>query len=126
MKIAVTYENGAVFQHFGRTEQFKLYDIADGKVTSAAVVGTNGTGHGALAGLLKEMGVDALICGGLGGGAQAALKNAGIQLYAGVSGSADEAVRALLAGELSFSTDAQCGCHGHGEHHEEGHSCHQV
>ena len=51
MKIAVTYENGEIFQHFGRTEQFKLYDVEDNKVVSSEVVGTNGSGHGALAGL---------------------------------------------------------------------------
>ena len=69
MKVAVTYENGEVFQHFGRTEQFKIYDVADGRVNSGIVIGTNGTGHGALAGFLKAEGVQALICGGIGGGA---------------------------------------------------------
>ena len=33
MKIAVTYENGQVFQHFGHTEQFKIYEAAEGKVS---------------------------------------------------------------------------------------------
>ena len=67
MRIAVTYENGEIFQHFGRTEQFKVYDIENGEIKSTEIVGTNGNGHGALAGLLKGMGVDALICGGIGG-----------------------------------------------------------
>ena len=95
MKIAVTYENGQVFQHFGHTEQFKLYDVEDGKIVREAVVGTNGSGHGALAGFLTLNGVDALICGGIGGGAQTALAEAGIKLYGGVSGDADAAVNAL-------------------------------
>ena len=73
MKIAVTYENGQIFQHFGHTEQFKLYEAVDGKITHAKVVDTNGSGHGALAGFLMQNGVDTLICGGIGGGAQAAL-----------------------------------------------------
>ena len=64
MRIAVTYENGQIFQHFGRTEQFKFYDAADGKIVSEYVAGTNGAGHGALAGLLKNAEVDVLICGG--------------------------------------------------------------
>ena len=89
MKIAVTYENGQVFQHFGHTEQFKIYEAAEGKVVSARVVETGGSGHGALAGFLRGLGVDTLICGGIGGGARSALAEAGIQLYPGASGSAD-------------------------------------
>ena len=76
MKIAVTYENGQVFQHFGHTAQFKLYEVENGAVTAAQVVDTNGSGHGALAGLLAQQGVDCLICGGIGGGAQMALAQA--------------------------------------------------
>ena len=91
MRVAVTYENGMIFQHFGRTEQFKLYDIEEGKVISEQVVGTNGAGHGALAGFLKSASVDVLICGGIGGGAQMAMREAGITLFGGVSGSADGA-----------------------------------
>ena len=98
MKIAVTYENGQVFQHFGHTEQFKIYEAAEGKVVSARVVETGGSGHGALAGFLRGLGVDTLICGGIGGGARSALAEAGIQLYPGASGSADAQVEALLAG----------------------------
>lgn len=120
MRIAVTYENGQIFQHFGRTEQFKVYDAEDGRIVSSEVVGTNGSGHGALAGVLTALKADALICGGIGGGAQAALAAAGIRLYGGVSGEADEAVRALLKGELKFDADVHCGHHGR---HGEGHAC---
>ncbi len=122
MKIAVTYENGQIFQHFGHTERFKLYDVADGVVVSSAVVPTNGSGHGALAGFLKRQGVDTLICGGIGGGAQAALREAGITLYGGVVGGADEAVVALLAGRLCFDPAVHCAHHDH-EHGDEAHSC---
>lgn len=121
MKIAVTYENGNVFQHFGHSEQFKLYEAEDGKVVSSEVVDTNGSGHGALAGFLSARGVDALICGGIGGGARSALAEAGIALYAGVQGSADAAVEALLGGTLNYSSEANCGHHGHGEGHDCGH-----
>ena len=105
MRVAVTYEDGEIFQHFGRTEQFKVYDIEDGKVISSEVVGTDGRGHGALAGVLNELNADTLICGGIGGGAQAALAEAGIKLYGGVSGAADAAVEALLAGTLVFDPE---------------------
>ena len=68
MRIAVTYENGNVFQHFGHTEQFKVYEVENGKVVSSEIFGSNGSGHGALARLLNDKGIDVLICGGIGGG----------------------------------------------------------
>ena len=105
MKIAVTYENGNVFQHFGHTKQFKIYDVADGKVTGEQIADTQGSGHGALAGMLSDWKVDTLICGGIGAGAQAALAEAGIRLYGGVSGSTDQAVNELLAGNLAYHPD---------------------
>ena len=118
MKIAVTYDNGNVFQHFGKTEFFKVYEVEDNKVVSSEVIGSNGVGHGALAGLLADQAVDVLICGGIGGGAQAALEEAGVQLCAGAEGDTDQAVEAYLRGEL-ISSGANCDHH----HHEEGHSC---
>lgn len=124
MKIAVTYENGNVFPHFGRTQEFKVYEIEAGKVADAQVMSTDGKGHGALAGLLSGWGVNTLICGGIGAGAQSALIGAGIKFYGGVAGSADEAVDALLSGRLSYSPEVHCDHIGHG-HHGEGHSCAQ-
>lgn len=117
MKIAVTYDNGEIFQHFGKTEFFKVYQVEENQVVSSEVIGSNGTGHGALAGLLAGQNVDVLICGGIGGGAQAALAEAGVELCAGAQGDADRAVEAYLKGEL-ISTGANCD-----HHHEEGHSC---
>ena len=100
MRIAVTYENGEIFQHFGHTEEFKVYDVQDGKVVASEVVNTNGQGHGALAGVLTALKADVLICGGIGGGAQMALAAAGIKLYGGVSGSADAAAVLKLLNHL--------------------------
>ena len=116
MRVAVTYENGQVFQHFGHTEQFKVYDVQEGKIVDSKVVDTNGRGHGALAGVLN-----ALICGGIGGGAQTALAAANIKLYGGVSGNADDAVAALLAGNLAYNPNIQC--NHHNQHHGEDHAC---
>ena len=121
MRIAVTYQNGEIFQHFGHTEQFKLYDVEDGKIVATEVVDTNGSGHGALAGVLQALKADVLICGGIGGGAQMALAEANIKLYGGVSGDADAAVNAFVAGELSFDPDVHCDHHDH--EHGEGHQC---
>ena len=122
MKIAVTYENEQIFQHFGHTEQFKVYEVEDGKILSSKVVDTNGQGHGALAGLLGAIGANVLICGGIGGGAQMALAEADIKLYGGVSGSCDEAVKALLAGTLGYNPNVRCNHHDQ-EHGEGGHTC---
>ena len=121
MRIPVSYENGEIFQHFGHTEQFKLYDVENGRIVDTQIVPTNGSGHGALAGFLKAAEVDSLICGGIGMGAQSALAEAGIKLYGGVQGSADAAAQALAAGTLSYDPDAKCDHHGH--HHEDGHEC---
>lgn len=128
MKIAITYENGQIYQHFGHCENFKIYQVEDGKITSSTVENASGSGHGALAGFLKNLDVDVLICGGIGGGAQNALAQAGIKLYGGVSGSADEAAQALVDGTLVYNANVQCSHHGEGHehscgHHEGNHSC---
>lgn len=124
MVVAVTFENGQVFQHFGHSENFKIYQVEDGKVLKSEVYGTNGQGHGALADFLHDHAVDVLICGGIGGGARSALSEMGIGLYPGVSGNADEAVAAWIAGNLSYDPDTTCSHH-EGEHHceDHGHQC---
>ncbi len=122
MRIAVPYEDGQVFQHFGHTEQFKFYDVENGLVVKEQLADTSGSGHGALAGFLKAAKVDVLLCGGIGAGAKTALAQAGIQLYGGVSCPADDAVKAFLAGNLSYNPGIQCSHHEH-SHHEDGHSC---
>lgn len=116
MKIAVTYENEEVFQHFGHTQQFKLYSVEDNKVVSSKIVDTNGQGHGALAGFLANEDVTVLICGGIGRGAQIALGEMGIQVFGGVQGNADLVVEEFLNGNLSYDPNVQC-------NHHEGHHC---
>lgn len=123
MRIAVTYESGEIFQHFGHTEKFKIYDVENNMIVGNQIIDTMGSGHGALAEILVQNAVDTLICGGIGGGAQNALAEAGIKLYGGASGDADNAVRSLLAGTLAFNPDVQCSHHGHSEHNCGGHSC---
>lgn len=117
MKIAVTYDNGNIFQHFGKTEFFKVYEVENNQVISSEVISSNGAGHGALAELLGNQSVDLLICGGIGGGAQTALADAGVEVCSGVQGDVDQAVEAYLKGEL-VSAGVNCD-----HHHEEGHSC---
>lgn len=117
MKIATTYANGEIFQHFGHCEQFKIYNVEDNAVVSAEVVSAIGSGHGALAGFLKNHSVDVLICGGIGGGARNALAQAQIRLFPGANGDADQCVADLLSGNLIYNPDTVC------SHHGEGHDC---
>lgn len=119
MKIAVTYENGEIFQHFGHTEVFKVYTVEDQQIVSSEEVSTMGSGHGALAGVLLDLGVEVLICGGIGGGARMALAQCGIALYPGAQGNADAAVQAFLENHLEYDPNTTCSHHDHGE----GHSC---
>ena len=132
MKIAATYskEDGNIFQHFGRTEWFKIYTIENGSITGSEVVSSAETGgHSALAPFLAEKGVETLICGGLGGGARMALAAAGITVLPGVVGSADTAAEAFAENRLAYDENATCHHHDgeHSCHHhegEEGHHCH--
>lgn len=119
MKIAVTYENGEIFQHFGHTSEFKIYNVENNKVENSEILNTNGSGHGALATLLKQENVDVLICGGIGAGAQNALRDQGIKLFGGVSGKADDAVNEYLNNNLNYNPNVKCSHHEHGE----GHTC---
>lgn len=122
MRIAVIYDNGEIFQHFGHTKNFKVYNVEQGRVTNSTVVDTNGSGHGALAGVLTALHVDAVVCGGIGGGAQNALAAANIRVYGGVSGQADQAVEALLDNKLEYNPNVQCSHHGE-HHHDHEHTC---
>ncbi len=120
MRVAVTYEDGKVFQHFGRTQQFKVYEVEDKKIISSEVMGSDGIGHEALAFLLADRDIDVLICGGMGAGAQAALAEAGLEVCAGAEGDADAAVEAYLRGELESKGVT---CDHHDGEEEAGASC---
>lgn len=119
MKIAVTYDetNGSIFQHFGMTPAFKIYDVENNQITSSEVVPTGEYSHGALAGFLQNLGAEVLICGGLGMGAKMRVEGAGIKLYGGAKGDADEAVKAYLNGTLAYDPLA-AEHHGPCHHHE--------
>ncbi len=122
MKVAVTYNNNEIFQHFGHSEQFKIYDIEDNKIVNSEIVNTQGAGHGAIVQFLVNNNVDTLICGGIGGGAKNALAENNIKLFGGVSGNADDAVNALISGNLEFNPNVSCSHHDH-EHGNEAHTC---
>ena len=119
MKIAVTYENGEVFQHFGKTESFKVYTITNNKIVSSEIIGSNGNSHGSLAGYLKNLGVSGLICGGIGVGAREMLGSEGITVYPGASGNADDQIDALISNNLHYDPNTEC----HHHDQEDAHTC---
>ena len=120
MKIAVPYSDGQVFQHFGKSEQFKIYDTIDDEIISSEIVDTSGSGHSALADFLKEKGAGVLICGGIGVGAVTALQNAGIQILGGAEGEADKCVEEFLGGRLHFGASGCASCSSCGHHPGDG------
>lgn len=119
MRIAVTYENNQVFQHFGRCQQFKIYDVENNKIIHTHLLDSNGIGHGALAGLLSNEKVDVLICGGIGQGARVALNSVHIQICPGTNGNCDELVQAYISNDLVFDPNTEC----HHHDHEHEHNC---
>jgi len=102
MIVAVTYNNGNVFAHFGETKELKVYTIEDNKIVSSKVVGVGEASHIELVPVIKATGATVLICGGMGGHAAQALKAQGIEVYNNASGNADEAVLSFIAGNLTF------------------------
>lgn len=120
MRIAAPYENGRIFGHFGHAGRFKIYEVEGAKIVNQTIVDINGSGNGALAGLSKKLSVDTLVYGGIGRGAKLALADAGITLYGGVSGDADTAVKAFIAGKLSYNTNVKCS---HQSHGRDGNTC---
>ena len=120
MKIAVSYEDGNIFQHFGHSKMFKIYEIDGQNIVDTKIIEAQGSGHSALATMLDDINVDALICGGIGNGAMEALVQMGIEVCSGVSGDADEAVAEYLNGSLE-SQGVNCDHHNNGEEHSCGH-----
>ncbi len=111
MKIVVNYLDGEIFQHFGQTPEFKIYEVEDGKVVDSYVISADSEGHRALGKQIVALKADVVICGSLGIPMLEILESAGIKVCGNVSGNADEAVQAYLNGTLVSSTEAHsCGC----------------
>ena len=117
MKGGVTCEKetGNIFQHFGKTQYFKIYQIEDGKILSSEVIDNGGNGHHAIPPYLKSLGVETLILGNRGQGAIEAIAVSGLKEMPGITGSADKAAELFAKGELKPNFEAKC--NHHGEHH---------
>ena len=109
-RIAVPYDEGNIFQHFGKSAAFKIYTIENNTVTGQEIVETGGITHEELGIWMLQHSVNAVLCGNIGPGAQGALAAAGIQVLAGINGGADEAVGLLLKGDLKTQNSANCTC----------------
>ena len=113
MRIAIPFYEGLIFQHFGHARQFKIYEIENHQVLMEMIVEPEGSGHEAVAALLRSMDVRVVICGNIGEGAMQALNAAGIVFYGGVTGEADGAITALLGGALAYDPNIKCTHHDH-------------
>ncbi len=127
MRIAVSYQDGQIGEHFGHAAMFAIYDYEDADVnrcTKVLVETGDLHGHQAMAERMKSERVDAVISGSMGGEARAALLSLGIVPVAGYSGNADDAADLLILGQLPLITDGACGgdcggcggCSGCGDH----------
>ena len=111
MIVAITYENGNVFMHYGKTRQFKIYEIDNNEIKSSRVIDCGEYSHHTLADLLALNNVDTLICGGLGGHDVESLMAKNIRIFNNASGNVDIVINEFLKGNLSFSGASECGCH---------------
>ena len=106
MKIAVAYEDGNVHPHFGQCTCVKIYEVENNAVVSTDVVDMSSAGHSMIARVIYTNGAAAVICGNIKPGAALGLEMSDVQLFAGVVGSADEAVKAYIEGTLKHNPDA--------------------
>ena len=116
MRIAIPYYQGLIFQHFGHAKQFKIYEIEAHQILMEMIVEPEVSGHEAVASFLRSIDVRVVICGSIGEGSMRALQDAGILFYGGVSGLADDAITALVAGALAYDPNIKC------QHHHD-HDC---
>ncbi len=121
MKLAIAYENGAVFQHFGKTAEFIMFDIQDGKIAGEEILDCNGVSHCALIDLLAEQGVDELIVGGMGAHAVEKCAANNITPHLGVQGDVRQVAQQLIEGTLEATGSV---CSEEHSHHHGDHECH--
>lgn len=123
MKIAVTYDNGKLFRHFGHCENFKFYTVDNGQIVNTELINIEPKGQKHVAEFLGSQEITHLICGGLGGEARETLDNLGIEYFPKVNLTPDEAVDAYLAGNLEYTLERGCCGSKNGENHQHNHSC---
>lgn len=111
MKVAVAYDNGEIYGHFGHCPQFAFYEYGEYvyECTKTLVDTSDRSGHEAMAKLMQEQGVDAVLCGQMGGEAKALLLSMGIVPIVGYTGHADTAADLLVTGQLPLSPGEDAG-----------------
>ncbi|WP_334308253.1 NifB/NifX family molybdenum-iron cluster-binding protein [Anaerocolumna sp.] len=121
-RIAVaTDENHNVFQHFGKTQAFTIYELEGKDLKSKNTLSSNGAGHSELVTLLSENNIDVVICGGVGLHAMEGLMEAGMLVIPGAQGDVDVVTASYLDGSLQASEGPTCDHH---DHENENHVCH--
>lgn len=124
MIVAVSFEEGEIFQHFGHTEFFKLFTIEKGIIKDSRIVSADGAGHSEIVDFLVKNKVDVLVCGGIGAKAVSFLSEAGIEVFAGNVGKVDDAITKFIKGELNKTDVSNCEEKAHGDSHCGDGDCH--
>ncbi len=115
MKVAIAYENGEIYPHFGHCNTFALYNYYGETTAECEKVLLDSSacqGHSAMAELMRRNGVDAVMAGNMGSEARAALLSMGIVPVVGYSGHADTAADLLVTGQLPPLEGEYGGCGG--------------
>ncbi|MDD5936306.1 MAG: NifB/NifX family molybdenum-iron cluster-binding protein [Clostridiales bacterium] len=108
MRVAVSYDNGNIFNHVGDAKEFKIYDIEDGKIVSTEVLKSSGSGRAMVVDFVSTHFCDVLICNEICSGAKGAVNEAGTKVYGAVTGNADDAVEKLIQNQLEDGDTVIC------------------
>ncbi|MFA7228251.1 MAG: NifB/NifX family molybdenum-iron cluster-binding protein [Melioribacteraceae bacterium] len=124
MKIAVPTRDNSVDEHFGHCEFYTVFTIENDQIAKSEIIESpQGCGcKSNIAAVLKELGVELMLAGNIGGGAINVLNSQEISVVRGCEGSVISVVNAYINGELTDS-GVSCRQHEHHSHGEEGHVC---
>ena len=111
MLVAITYENGEVFMHYGKTRQFIIFELDNNEIKSERIIDCGEYSHHTLADLLKLNNVDVVICGGCGVHAIESLEAKNIKVYNGACGDVHNVINEYINGKLKFNGATMCDCH---------------
>ena len=111
MRVAITYDDGNVFMHYGKTREFIIFEIENNEIKNEFILPCGEYSHHTLADLLSINNVDVLICGGCGGHAIESLEAKNIKIYNGACGDVHNVIKQYINEELTFNGATECGCH---------------
>ena len=109
MRIVVPVEQDTVSASLAHSEGFRFFEDDHGRIVRRFYAPLTASGDAAAAvDTLEEYGVDALICGALPGDERLLTATAGIMLFPGFSGGAEDAVLDFLSGAVARDPNNKC------------------